>query len=56
MDPLQWTHYEKQMKICHSDGTLIDNEEATWREIVENKLVKSAEAPCYKSMEGSRIR
>lgn len=55
MDPLQRTHQVKRIKMCQPDGTMLDNEEAAWRDIAEYKLVKSAEALYCRSAEGSRI-
>ncbi len=38
MDPLHCTHKVKRVKIMQPDGTLIDNDEPTWREIAEFKI------------------
>jgi hypothetical protein len=55
MDPLQSTHRVKCVKIMQSDGTLVENAAATWREISEYRVKKSAEAPYQISRKGARV-
>jgi hypothetical protein len=55
MDPLQSTHRVKRVKIMQSDGTLVENAAATWKEISEYRIKKSAEAPYQISREGAGV-